>query len=269
MSPSDREKLEDMIIDSNLSKDDNFHNKYFVRVGSKDKNFVGVDFSHSYFDNCYFRNIVFNSCNFNGCKFNNCNFHNSTFVDCNFDYAVFEKSQLDPIILQTSLPKFNNLRAKFARTLRTNYQGIGDSEAVNKAIKVELNAKGEHLYDCWYSSDEYYRKKYKDVERIKVFIEWLWFKFQDLIWGNGERPKNLIKLGIILWIAATLYDTIAFKNWNFLSDYSNSLIEVSTYFLGINKPSNYSDFYTSVLVSIRLVGFALFTSLIIKRYSRR
>ncbi|MGG1922845.1 pentapeptide repeat-containing protein [Chryseobacterium sp. NRRL B-14798] len=269
MTTSEREKIEDQIIDSDLSKNDNYHNKYFIRIGSKNRNFIEVNFSHTYFENCYFRNVTFNSCNFNGCKFNNCNFHNSTFIDCNFDYATFEKSYIDSSILDTNLSKFNNLRAKFARTLRINFQSIGDQEAVNKAIKVELKAKSEHLFDCWYSSERYYRDKYQDIERLKVFIEWLWFKLQDLIWGNGEKPKNLIKLGFLLWILATIYDTIAFKNWNLVNNYFDSLIEVPTYFLGVNKPSKYSNFYITSLASIRLIGFALFTSLIIKRYSRR
>ncbi|HFK5599130.1 TPA: hypothetical protein ACG0AT_003716, partial [Elizabethkingia anophelis] len=190
-------------------------------------------------------------------------------IDCKFDYSTFEKSYIDPIILETNLPKFNNLKAKFARSLRVNFQSIGDVEGVNLAIKVELNSKKEHLYDSWFSSDKYYRAKYKSIERVKYFFEWLWFKAQDIVWGNGEKPKSLLILGITLWITASVYDTIAFKDWNIVTNYFHSLIEVPTYFLGINKSNQYSNVYQIILTLFRMVGFALFTSLIIKRYSRR
>ena len=268
MKDSGRERIEDKIFDEDLISV-NFHNKHFIRVGGKDQTFSKVNFSHTYFENCYFRNIIFNTCDFNGCKFVNCNFHGSTFPGSKFEYATFEKTFIDSEILDINCPSFNNLTLKFARTLRVNYQGIGDSESVNKAIKIELDASKEHLYQSWKSKATYYRDKYKNWDRFFMFLKWSNFKIQDFIWGNGESPLKLIRTGIVFWIVFSLIDTIYFKNPNILSDYFNSFCSLPSVFMGINKPIKYSDYYLTFITIVRFVGFALFTSIIIKRFNRR
>jgi len=51
-----------------------------------------------------------------------------------------------------------------------NYQQIGDSESVNKAIKIELEATNTHLYEAWHSKANYYRKaKYPGWKRLGFF----------------------------------------------------------------------------------------------------
>lgn len=268
MEDSGREKIEDKIIDTDL-KSENFHNKYFVRVGSKKHIFKETIFNHSYFENCYFRDITFDSCNFNGCKFINCNFQGSKFPGSNFEYATFEKTFIDSEILDNNCPSYNNLTLKFARTLRINYQAIGEAESVNRAIKIELRATKEHLYESWNSKATYYRNKYKGLDRIGMFFTWLNFKAQDIIWGNGESTMKLLRTGIIFWIIISIIDTVFFKNPNMLSDYLESFCEVPSIFMGINKPNNYPELYLTFISVIRFIGFALFTSIIIKRFNRR
>ncbi len=87
LKDNEKEHVIDKIIDGSLIGV-NYHNKLFVRVGSKADTFKNVDFSHTYFNHCYFRNCVFDSCNFIGCKFMNSNFASSKFLGCKFDYAV-------------------------------------------------------------------------------------------------------------------------------------------------------------------------------------
>lgn len=268
MKESGREKIEDRIIDYDLDSN-NFHHKHFVRVGCKDQNFKKVAFNHSYFENCYFRNITFDSCDFNGCKFVNCNFLGSTFPGTKFDYATFEKTYIDSEILDTNCPSYNNLILKFARTLRVNFQGIGESESVNKAIRIELRATKEHLFESWNSKKAYYRNKYKGIDRVKMFIKWSYFKTQDFIWGNGESPFKLIRTGFFCWLSISIIDTLLFKNPNLLSDYSNSFFDTPSIFMGIKKPINYPNFYLTFITILRFIGFSLFTSIIIKRYNRR
>lgn len=268
MIESGREKIEDIIFDNDL-ENSNYHNKYIIRTGGKDRVFKKVNFSHTYFENCYFRNIQFNSCNFNGCKFNNCNFQGSTFIGSNFDYAIFEKTYIDSEILDNNCPSHNNLKLKFARTLRINYQSIGDAESVNKAIKIELEASKEHLHEAWNSKSTYYRTKYKGWNRIGMFFKWLYFKIQDFVWGNGESPFKLFRTGFYLWLIASLIDTIYFKDPNSLIDYFNSFKSIPSYFMGIEKPEVYPDWYLVLITIFRFIGFALFTSIIIKRFNRR
>lgn len=268
MIESGREKIEDKIIDSNLESS-NFHNKHFVRIGSKNRNFKNVNFSHTYFENCYFRNIVFDSCNFNGCKFINCNFQGSTFPGSKFEYATFDKTFIDSEILDVNCPSLNNLTLKFARTLRINYQGIGESESVNKAIKIELKATKEYLYGAWSSKSTYYRNKFKGFNRIKMFFKWLYFRFQDFIWGNGESSLKLLRTGLMFWVFISLLDTILYKDPNLISNHINSFYNVPSIFMGISKPSNYPEFYLTAITIVRFIGFALFTSIIIKRFNKR
>lgn len=268
MNPSGRERFEDKIIDIDLDSND-YHNKHFIRVGSKKRTFKNVNFSHTYFENCYFRDITFDSCDFNGCKFINCNFQGSKFPGSKFDYATFEKTFIDSEILDYNCPSWNNVTLKFARSLRINYQGIGESESVNKAINIELKAIKEHLHESWKSKSTYYRTKYKGWNRIKMFFKWLWFKFQDFIWGNGENPIKLIRTGLILWIGFSLIDTFYFRDSNKVSEYFNSFIQTPSVFMGVKKPTEYSNFYITLITIIRFIGFALFTSIIIKRFNRR
>ena len=268
MEESNRERFEDKIIDSNLDNNQ-FHNKLFVRVGAKDKHFKNVDFSHTYFEHSYFRNCTFDNCNFNGCKFINSNFIGSSFPGSQFEYSSFDKTIIDNDILSNNCPSNDNLSLKFARSLRINYQGLGDAESANKAIKIELLSTKKHLCDSWKSNKVYYRKKYTGLKRYEMFFKWFDFKFQEFIWGNGEMPWYLLRTGLLIWLGMTFTDGILFKNSYNLKDYWESFIEMPAVFLGNTKPETYTDFYLSLITIIRLIGIALFMSIIIKRFNRR
>lgn len=268
MINNDKEKIEDKIFDLDL-KDESYHNKIFVRLGSKKKRFENVDFSHTFFEGCYFRDCVFDSCNFNGCKFINSNFAGSSFPGSKFDYATFEKSIIDNDILSNNCPSYDNLILKFARSLRMNYQSLGDSESVNMAIRIELSSTKDHLYASWYSKKTYYRNKYKGWSRIKMFLSWANFKMQEFIWGNGEQPFYLLRSILILGVFMSVFDVFKNGNPNHLSDYINSAIKSPSIFLGVSKPSYYSDLYLSIITLFRLISFGLFMSILLKRFNRR
>lgn len=268
MEYSKREKFEDQIFDLDLTSE-NFHNKYFIRVGGKSQTFTRIDFSHTYFDNCYFRKMKFDSCNFNGCKFTNCNFIGSTFPGSKFEYATFDKTFIDPEILDNNCPSFNNLTLKFARTLRVNYQSIGDAKSVNKAIGIELNATKEHLYDSWHSKTAYYRNKYQGFKRLWMFFNWFTFKLEEIIWGHGEKPLRLIINGFLILCIIAVIDTTIHKNTNSISDYLSSFYNAPAILVGINKPMYYPNFLLSIIAILKFIGFALFTSIIIKRFNKR
>ena len=143
------------------AKECSMSNRLFVRLVAKERKFTKIDFKYSIFDGCYLRNCKFESCDFTGCRFINTNLHGSRFSGSNFQYASFEKTVIDVSILDTECPGPENLKARFARSLRTNYQQLGDAAGANKAMKVELEASEAHLHKAWASKEAYYRHKYK------------------------------------------------------------------------------------------------------------
>lgn len=265
---SGKEKVEDKIFDSH-EKHENYKNKLFIRVGAKGKRFEGVDFTHTYFDNCYFKDCVFDSCSFIGAKFLNSNFTGSNFCGCKFEYAFFQNTLLEYSILEESCPGYENQKLKFARTLRKNFESIGDAESANKAIKVELIARGLHLKKTWKSNEGYYRRKYSGGKRIAFFFRWLYFRIQSIVWGNGESAWKLVKTCVFLWLLMSVLDVWILNEASSETSFLNSLIKMPHIFLSIEKPENYPDFYLSIIYVVRLVAFGLFMSIILKRFNHR
>ena len=142
----------------------------FLRLVAINKSFFYCHFRFSEFDAAYLRNCVFDSCDFTGCKFKGSNLSGTTFVGCKFDYVQFEHTFVEPEILDYGCPGAENLRKAFARTLQINFRQIGDMDAANKAIRIELDATRTHLYKSWHSNESYYRKKYANLQRIKMFF---------------------------------------------------------------------------------------------------
>lgn len=265
LNRNDRESFTDYIVDSDCISED-YSNKLFIRLVAKGKRFENVDFKYSIFDSSYLRNCVFDSCNFTGCRFISVNFYGSSFTGCKFDYATFERTIIDSDILDVGCPGWENLKMKFARTLRMNFQQIGDTKAVNKAIKIELDATEVYLYKAWSSNESYYRRKYQKWKRARMFLEWVIFKILDFIWGNGESTYKLLRTAILFLLTMSIIDILCF---NRSSNYQNSLIEIPSIFLGILSPANYPALYLSLIVFVRLVIMGFFMSIIIKRFNRR
>ena len=268
LSDSHRVHETDKKIDNDV-ENAKFTNHLFIRLVAKGRRFVKVDFKYSIFDTSYLRNCTFDSCDFTGCRFVGTNLYGSSFTGCKFDYSNFERTLIDSDILDTECPGPENLKMKFARTLRVNYQQIGDAASANKAIEVELKATEIHLHKAWSSNESYYRKKYAKWKRAKAFAEWVEFKTLDFIWGNGESTIKLIRSTVTVLLIMTVIDVIAFRNTQLLSSYVNSLFESPQIFLGTLTPSIYPKSYLTTILFVRLVTFGFFMSIIIKRFNRR
>jgi uncharacterized protein YjbI with pentapeptide repeats len=145
-----------------------YSNHVFTRLVAKDKRFTNVNFRYSFFEHSYLRDCHFDSCDFTGCRFTNTNLAGSKFSGCKFDYAYFEKTLVEPAILETECPGYENLKLRFARTLRTNFQQLGDAGAANKAMNVELDATATHLSKAAWSKESYYRKHYVGWGRLEI-----------------------------------------------------------------------------------------------------
>lgn len=268
LSDSEREPFVDKKFDDNVS-DKKFVNKLFIRLVALNKQFTRVNFSYCIFDTCYLRKCKFESCDFTGCRFVGTNLHEARFSNCEFRYATFEKTLIDNYILNQECPEEENLKMRFARSLRMNYQSLGDAESANKAMKVELRATEEHLYKSWNDNTAYYRNKYNGWDRVKVFIQWIHFKILDFIWGNGESPWKLLRVVLIVFALMALIDiTVVNKSQSF-SGFMRALLNSPQIFLGTLTPSNYPSLYLTLIVLIRLIAFGFFMSIIIKRLNRR
>jgi hypothetical protein len=270
MTSSDRQTLADRRFEFRSKVTTHYTNHLFQRLVAKEVAFDGVDFSYTIFDTCYLRKCVFQNCNFTGCRFKDSNLHGSSFVGCKFDYSVFDKTIVDSEILDVGCPGPENLRDRFARTLRTNFQSLGDYASVNKAIHVELEAKEEHLHKAWRSKESYYREKYKGFVRAKMFFAWLNFKAFDYIWGNGESLWKLARaLFVILFVMAIVDVFVSGLDALHLPSYVASLARVPAIFFGVGDFPRYSPLYLTSVLIVRLVMVAFMISIIIKRFSRR
>ncbi len=101
-----------------------YQHHLFIRLVAKDRTFTKVNFRYCTFDGCYLRDCKFLACDFTGCRFLSTNLNGSAFSTCQFEYATFERTQIAPDILETQAPDRENLKERFARNLRTNYQQL-------------------------------------------------------------------------------------------------------------------------------------------------
>jgi Pentapeptide repeats (9 copies) len=258
------EKFEDHVEEAKYA------NYLFTRLVAKDKNFTKVRFRYSFFESSYLRDCHFDSCDFTGCRFVNTNLSGSKFSGCKFDYATFEKTLVDPSILETECPGFENLKLRFARSLRTNYQQIGDASAANKAMNVELAATATHLNKAAWSNEAYYRKHYRGLGRLEAIIEWGTFNILDFIWGNGENVFRLFRFVLFVLAFMTVYDIVYHHGGvEKFESYWASFGRAFAIFFGTQPPDSYSPFYLALVTCVRLVLVGFFLSVIIKRFNRR
>jgi len=263
-----RQEIKDQRFDQDVS-DQKFNNKLFVRIVAKGKTFENVDFMYSIFDAAYMRNCTFVECSFVGCRFVNCNFVGSSFNGCKFDYATFEKIQIDNDVLSLCCPGPENLKLKFARSLRINYQQLGDAKSANKAMNVELAATEEHHKKAWFSNESYYRQKYSGLRRIKAFTDWLDFKLLDFVWGNGENLFKFVRTVVLMLLIISLVDVLQSRDAGLLSSYWEAFNISPQILFGITKPLYLTEGWQVAIFFARLVMFAFFISIVIKRYNRR
>jgi len=256
----------DKTFDGKVVDDQSFTHHIFTRLTALKVRFVRVDFRYTTFDACYLRKCTFDSCDFTGARFVNTNLHGSGFTGCKFGYVTFEKTIVDSDILDMCCPPFENLKARFARTLRMNYQSLGDASSANKAILVELEATEVHLHKAWQSNESYYRQKYQ--HRARAFVSWSWFTVLDFVWGNGERPWKLVRTVALLLLLMGVGDALFFRDAGLMSSYWEAFLDAPQIFMGA-KETKYPGLLTAAVIFTRLIVFGLFLSILIRRLAQR
>ncbi|MBX3419276.1 MAG: pentapeptide repeat-containing protein [Pirellulaceae bacterium] len=268
LEDSGRVEEKDKKVTTDIVGED-LQNRQFTRLVAKARRFERVSFNYSTFDAAYLRSCVFDSCTFVGCRFVSSNLHGSTFTGCKFDYATFERTIVDFDDIVNNAPSVENLQLRFARTLRTNFQALGDAVAVNKAIALELKATEVHLRKSWWSNESYYRHKYKGFPRVIAFARWIEFTLLDFLWGNGESTFKLCRsLGLLILFVA-IVDLLVTGQISIGPDYFGAILKSPQLLLGTLSPDYYSKGYLAFIVFLRLIAIALFLSVIIKRFNRR
>lgn len=268
MLDSGRQEIKDQKFDQDVTNQ-KMVNILFTRIVALRKSFKNVDFRYGIFDSAYLRNCSFENCNFTGCRFLNCNLIGSSFSGCKFDYATFDRTQIDNDILDVCCPDRENLKLKFSRSLRKNYQQLGDAISANKAMNVELAATEEHHKKAWASNDQYHRHKYSGSKRVKAFLDWVGFKILDYIWGNGESLSKLARTVLLILLLISVMDVLQSRDAWQLSSYWQAFWLSPQIFFGIKKVSYFSGNWLVVIFFARLVMFAFFVSIVIKRFNRR
>ena len=266
---SNRVEHRDKMFSADVSRE-RLVNCLFTRLVAKERRFDKVDFRYSIFETSYLRNCVFDSCDFTGCRFSGSNFHGSTFVGCKFDYAVFERTFIDAELLDSSCPGHENLKLRFARSLRMNYQQLGDAVSANKAIGVELQASAVHHFKAWSSNESYYRAKYSGWGRVTAFLRWFDFKVLDLVWGNGESPLKLLRATAVVIALIAIGDLLASLDSRQPISFLKCLALAPQVFFGTASPSEFPPglLLTAITVS-RLIAFGFFMAIVVKRFNRR
>lgn len=268
LADSGKEEIKDKRIAEGLTGR-KLTNRVWTRLVAKGVTFRNVNFSYSTFEACYIRNCKFDNCDFTGCRFTNSNFHGSTFSECTFDYATFEKTDVDPYILESEAPARENLKMRFARSLRINFQQLGDADSINRAISIELSAKLAHLQKAVFSKESYYRRKYRGLIRLSHLGQLVSFRVMDFVWGNGESAAKLFRTAAIVMLAIGGADAFFFNNKGRVHDYWEGMSRAPQIFMGTLAPSTYPTWYISLIVLVRLVLFGLFMAVLVKRFNRR
>jgi hypothetical protein len=276
-----KEKIQTKIENQDLLEDMenvDLTSSVIKNLGAKDRKFDNVKFTYARIYDCYFRKAAFHDCDFTGAKIYDSNFKDATFHCCRFDYARFSNTIVSSDQMLNSLPGYENVQREFVRSLRKNFESIGDVDGCNKCIRAELNATKKHLRKVALSGEAYYRGNYKGWRRIKGCFELGKFLVLELVWGNGEKPIRILGTMLFLLFLSSIW--ICFSNLPSMPslmiadicDYSMNAVRAAfEEFLGIGSTGNFlvPGTLKYLLVFSRYILIGMFLFVFLKRFSRR
>jgi len=134
---------------------------------------------------------VFDRCKFVGTRFVASIFAGCSFDGCDFSYAFFDLTIISMEQIGYSLPERPNVRRDLLKILRANAASIGDCEAQNKFISLELKARREYLSLAIAQRDSYYRKKYDTfTKKLKLYWAFITNFLEQFIWAKAKSCGN-------------------------------------------------------------------------------
>jgi hypothetical protein len=186
-------------------RDQKWNTRLFVDANGLKGKFFDCDFSYSVFERAYFRDAEFTNCRFVGARFFECNFKGAKFYLCDLRFSQFHRSQIDTKEILAALPSDPNMRRDCLQNLRANSVEIGDYPSQRLFVLEEIEATKEHYRRTIWGTDSYYRKKYAALlPKIEAAWKLFWLQLSSLVWGNGERPANILISAVLILLAFTL-----------------------------------------------------------------
>jgi hypothetical protein len=177
--------------------------------------------------------------------------------------------------LVAALPLEANIRRESLQNLIANANEIGDFLSTRLLVLQEVAAAKDHYWRALRGADNYYREKY-NTAGSKLTAGWklFWLNLSGFVWGNGEKPGNILLSGLVFLLALTLIDfwsvmprvgwTASFGGAKVL-DYTTSL------FLGLPTDQEFRGFLLVdySLAAMRYVYVGLYIAVLYKKLSRR
>jgi hypothetical protein len=245
--------------------------------------FEKCSFKYARFDDVYFRDSVFVECDFTGSKFRECNFRGARFDRCVFKYASFRDTVLDVEAILRCLPSEPNLKRDLCRSLRMNFDAIGDSDASRQVHLRELEATDAHLKKIIDSDEAYYSKKYPDwfARFVHGRIPRLREALLKFVWGHGESLGRLLGSGLLSVIVLSVVTSLYLGEFNPSWVGTTSGVErlaVSAYFVVLSGLGNSFELEPAstatrliavVCTTVGYLYFALFVVVLSRRLASR
>lgn len=253
----------------------NWRNKKFTDLNALDAEFDDCDFRYSVFERAYFRDAKFSNCRFDGARFIDCSFKNANFYKCDLKFALFQRCLIDLEEMIACLPAEPNIRRDSLQNLRANAVSVGDYANQGMLVLQEVEAAKLHYKYALRGYDTYYRKKYSGFfSKLKAGAKLLWLQISGLVWGHGERPRNLILSGLFLLLFLTFinfWSVMPRVGWNQSGNGLYPLEYVIRLFLNFSPDLRYQGFLVVdfLIVILRYLYAGLFISILYRAISHR
>lgn len=165
---------------------------FFTRIGAKNAQIKNCALTQCLFEDSYLRKARFVNVDFTGSTFRNCNLEKASFQGCKLQYCSFHSTRLNHEEIIACLPGEPNLRRDLARNLRRNFQVLGDKDAADKFLDLEIAAHEKELLCAFRRKTAYYKTHYSIIEQVMAGVSLLGSKLSGLVWGYGHRVRRLL-----------------------------------------------------------------------------
>lgn len=245
----------------------------FVRLGLKCAIIRGTVFHQCVFEDCYFRKSKFYNVDFTGSFFKDCNLERASFEACKFWYIRFIRCQLNYDEILQSLPSEPNIAISLLKSLYQNAMQMGEKRIADKLLVKQIDIEKCDLKNRFLGITAYYKRRYKEIDRVISFLKWVGLTLSGWIWGHGLKIKNLLFSAILLIVtfAGLLFsfgnsDTVPMSFWD--SIYLSSTTFATFGYIKHAPSSPSSLILCSVESFLGIVFLGFLASSVYRKFSR-